>query len=72
MIAMFLGWKLFKKTNLVSLDEMDLVTNRYHLEDEETHASSHNGEAALKRSWFHKLGMGMLKRARNCQTIPRG
>ncbi|OQE15298.1 hypothetical protein PENSTE_c029G00420 [Penicillium steckii] len=29
MIVMFLGWKLYKKTKFVPLDEIDLVTDRY-------------------------------------------
>ena len=29
MLAMYLGWKVFKKTKIVKLEEMDLETDRY-------------------------------------------
>lgn len=33
MLVMYVGWKLFKKTKFVQLDEMDLETDRYVLEE---------------------------------------
>lgn len=35
MLAMYVAWKLYKRTKFVKLDEMDLVTNVYTADDEE-------------------------------------
>ena len=34
LLAMLLGWKLFKNTKIVQLGQMDLVTDRYDLVDD--------------------------------------
>lgn len=33
MLVMFLGWKLLKKTKVVALEEMDLETDVYAVDD---------------------------------------
>ena len=35
MLIMFVGWKLFKKTKWVKLEEMDLVTDVHTADEEE-------------------------------------
>ncbi|KAL1885833.1 Basic amino-acid permease [Paecilomyces lecythidis] len=52
MVFMFLGWKLYKKTKVVRLDEIDLLTDRYRLENEETVVTSPGSDTTPKRGWL--------------------
>lgn len=62
MLGMLFGWKLFKKTKIVPLDEMDLITDRYQLEAEETPLDSHGFGIAVKKGWLNNIpGMELLK-----------
>lgn len=64
MIVMFLGWKVYKKTKLVPLDQMDLVTDSYHRENEGVIAETDEE----KKSSFPRLavpGGGFLKKVMN-------
>ncbi|KAE8148250.1 amino acid permease/ SLC12A domain-containing protein [Aspergillus avenaceus] len=63
MAAMYLGWKLWKGTKIVPLDEMDLVTDRYQLENEEFLASPHSVRCAPKHVWSNIPGVGILRSA---------
>ncbi|KAE8420758.1 amino acid permease/ SLC12A domain-containing protein [Aspergillus pseudocaelatus] len=63
MAAMFLGWKFWKGTKIVLLDEMDLLTDRYQLETEETLVSPHSFGGTLPRSWPNVPGVGILRSA---------
>ncbi|OJJ35022.1 hypothetical protein ASPWEDRAFT_739861 [Aspergillus wentii DTO 134E9] len=65
MLGMFFGWKIFKKTKFVSLDEMDLVTDRYQLETGGTSPDSRGFEAVKSSSLGNIPGMGMLKKVGN-------
>jgi AAT family amino acid transporter len=51
MAVMYLGWKLFKRTRIVSYDEMDLETDVYHVSEED-----------LKEAEREKTARGKLER----------
>lgn len=63
MAAMYLGWKFWKGTKIVLLDEMDLLTDRYQLENEETLVNPHSFGDTLQRSWPNVPGVGILRSA---------
>lgn len=52
MLVMFLGWKLFKRTKMVSLEEMDLLTDRYEKQRDD---SDEVAGAEVKRGWKEKI-----------------
>lgn len=52
-LALYLGWKLFHRTKIVSLEEMDLVSGRRVLEDfEDTDATAKLD--SVKKPWYKK------------------
>lgn len=53
MLVMYLGWKIFKRTKMVSLDEMDLLTDRYEKPRESGDGSA--GAVTVKRGWKEKV-----------------
>ncbi|KAI9899827.1 hypothetical protein N3K66_006288 [Trichothecium roseum] len=56
MFFLFVGWKLFKRTKLVKLEEMDLVTDIYTIDDKEeldqAWESSWKGKAKKTLNWL--------------------
>lgn len=46
MVVMYFGWKVFKRTRVVSLAEMDLETDTFTIEDNERESDNRN-----KRAW---------------------
>ena len=60
MLVMFVGWKLFKKTKWVKLEEMDLVTDRYDAgmtleEREEAIGKAKMGQWRAEEGWKGKV-----------------
>lgn len=52
-VALYLGWKLFHRTKVVSLDDIDLDTGRRLIEDfEETDSSAEQDESLEKKAWY--------------------
>lgn len=51
MLVMFVGWKLLKRTKLVKLDEMDLETDTYTLEDLEPTADKPGWRSRVYNLW---------------------
>lgn len=70
MLVMFLVWKLVKRTKLVKLEVMDLVTDRYNLEvvggrevEEDDGDGSNNGEGDGDGGWRSEKGVvGKVKK----------
>lgn len=63
MIVMFLGWKLYKKTKFVPLDEIDLVTDRY--DENEGVIPEPHGKEKSSFLQFATPGENSLKQAIN-------
>jgi len=51
LILMIVGWKVIKKTKLVNLEEMDLITDRYDTlidpDEEQTHELDNQGPRSI-------------------------
>ncbi|KAI2978722.1 hypothetical protein CBS147324_875 [Aspergillus niger] len=70
MLVMFLVWKLVKRTKLVKLEVMDLVTDRYNLEvvggrevEEDDGEGNNNGEGDGDGGWRSEKGVvGKVKK----------
>lgn len=52
MLVMYVGWKLFKRTKLVKLEEMDLVTDTYTTDEEEVKLSGYKGKLKKVLNWL--------------------
>lgn len=52
MLIMYVGWKLFKKTRIIPLDEMDLVTDTYTAEEEEVKLTGYKGKFKTVLNWL--------------------
>jgi AAT family amino acid transporter len=60
MLVMFVGWKVFKRTKWVKLEEMDLVTDRYDAgmtleEREEAIDKAKIGQWSAEEGWKGKV-----------------
>ncbi|OJJ94664.1 hypothetical protein ASPACDRAFT_37520 [Aspergillus aculeatus ATCC 16872] len=62
MLVLFVGWKIYRRTRLVSLEEMDLVTGRCQPEDagEDNPASVQTGSPLEVDAW-HRRGQTWLE-----------
>lgn len=52
MLVMYLGWKVFKRTKLVSLDEMDLETDVYVADEIEEQKKGWLGRGRRVVEWL--------------------
>ena len=48
MLVMYVGWKLLKKTKIVSYDDMDLETDVYEVKDKDLKAAEHERTARAR------------------------
>ncbi|KAG6149987.1 hypothetical protein E4U11_008507 [Claviceps purpurea] len=52
MLVMYLAWKYFKRTKFVSLDDMDLVTDVYVADAEESEKKGWQSKARRIVGWL--------------------
>lgn len=52
MLVMYLGWKIFKKTKFVGLDEMDLETDVHTAEEQVEEEKGWKGKAKGVLGWL--------------------
>ncbi|KAJ1025853.1 hypothetical protein NDA16_002479 [Ustilago loliicola] len=56
-VALYFGWKLFHRTKIVSLDDIDLDSGRRLIEDFEESANTDNDDSSLeKKPWYKRPG----------------